>query len=63
MSELYIGQQLKLKPSCFSGHDNYTPTKRINRPCTVVYINRKHRFFRVLFKFESGGSFYESYKF
>lgn len=33
-----------------------------DRPCKVVYINRKHRYFTVEFTFPAG-SFRESYKY
>lgn len=68
MSEkLYIGATLKLAPFSPTGHqkgaqNRYGGTHYEKHPCTVIYINRPHRFFRVRFVFDYG-SFTESFKF
>ena len=65
MTKLYIGARLMLAPfaptqqrvsSC------KTIKKDLQYPCTVVYINRPHRYFTVRFDFQYG-SFLESFKF
>ena len=55
-----IGTQLELVPT-INDHKNQ-PVSAKKLPCTVIYINRPHRFFTVEFKFHFG-SFRESYKF
>lgn len=67
MSEkLYIGATLKLAPfapNSFESRPKVSEKCRFSKiPCTVIYINRPHRFFRVRFTFEHG-SFTESFKF
>lgn len=53
-----IGTTLELIPfTCL-----YYVRDRRKRPCTVVSINKEHRYFTVKFTFP-GGSFLESYKF
>lgn len=65
MSKLYIGARLMLAPFAPSIQNNTylrREGKRIKHPCTVVYINRPHRYFTVRFDFQYG-SFLESFKF
>ena len=65
MSKLYIGAKLMLAPFAPSANmTNYNKTigKDLRLPCTVVYINRPHRYFTALFEFQYG-SFRESFKF
>lgn len=68
MSEkLYIGATLKLAPFSPTSQqrrvqNRYGGTPYEKLPCTVIYINCPHRFFRVRFAFDHG-SFTESFKF
>lgn len=65
--KLYIGATLKLAPFAPTPHqervqNTHGDTAYKKHPCTVIYINRPHRFFRVRFVFDYG-SFTESFKF
>lgn len=66
MGKLYIGATLMLAPFA---PDKFELGKAnaagidLRRPCTVIYINRPHRFFRVRFASLNGSSFTESFKF
>ncbi len=57
-----IGQKMMLAPSGLGKNDvgRNKSTKAI--PCTVIWVNEAHRFFRVRFD-TPFGSFTESYKF
>lgn len=59
--KLHIGAKLMLAPFAPSAADQ-TAGKKTIHPCTVVYINWKHRFFTALFEYKYG-SFNESFKF
>lgn len=58
--KIKVGTRLELIPTI--NDYKYHPSRVKKRPCTVVYINRPHRFFTVQFDFMYG-SFRESYKF
>ena len=58
--KIRIGTQLQMVPTINIYKNQSNDTKKL--PCTVVYINREHRFFTVEYKFLYG-SFRESYKF
>ena len=58
--KIRVGTQLQMVPTINIYKNQPVFNKKL--PCTVVYINRKHRFFTVEFKFLYG-SFRESYKF
>lgn len=58
--KIKIGTQLQMVPTI--NIYKYQPGFNKKLPCTVVYINRQHRFFTVEFKFLYG-SFRESYKY
>ena len=64
--KLYIGATLMLAPFAPNSFEARRAEEVENRfkkyPCTVIYINRPHRFFRVRFAF-AHGSFTESFKF
>lgn len=59
--KLYVGKKMRMVPDV---HIDRLGRRLMedDMPCKVVYINRKHRFFTVEFKFP-GGSFRESYKY
>lgn len=59
--QLRIGTKLKLRPAI--SVDNLGRSVYKAMPCTVVYINKPHRFFTAEFVFPNGGSFRESFKF
>lgn len=58
--KLRVGTRLEMVPTINDYKNQPGCTKKL--PCTVVYINRPHRFFTVQFDFLYG-SFRESYKF
>jgi hypothetical protein len=57
--KLKIGKELMLCPNV---NDKVQNCYKKELPGTIVYINRKHRFFTVEFKFQYG-SFRESFKY
>lgn len=65
MAKLFIGAKLMLAPFAPTQKEvsSCKPIKKnLKRPCTVVYINRPHRYFTVRFDYKFGG-FLESFKF
>ena len=59
---LHVGQRLMLIPDHLVDEMGRRIVDNPKRPCTVVYINYKHRFFTVAFDF-NGHIVREAYKF
>lgn len=59
-----VGQKMMLVPTVIEPEKPGSPAhnKKKACPCTVIYVNEAHRFFRVRFDMPHG-SFTESYKF
>ena len=60
--DLHIGQRLMLVPFSLVDELGHRIRENSQRPCKVVYINRKHRYFTVEFDF-NGQFVREAYKF
>lgn len=60
--DLYLGQKLMMIPYHLVDELGRRVMGDPKRPCTVIYINRKHRFFTVAFDF-NGHTIREAYKF
>ena len=54
-----VGQKMKLIPTAIDTNEMFHRAS----PCTVVYVNEKHRYFTAEFIFSGGGKFWESFKF
>lgn len=61
IGDIYVGAKLKLVPMTLI--DKCGATAKQKRPCVVIGIHKRHRYFRVRFTFPNGYSFAESYKF
>ena len=56
----YVGQKLRLMPNVHVDRLGHLVDQA--HPCTIITINREHRYFRVEFDFP-GGKIRESYKY